>query len=347
MTYICYQPKNFRDSTLKIIFMAKRICEAFAAKGYDLTLRQLYYQFIARDVFPNSEKSYKNLGNIISDARLAGLISWDMIRDRHRQVKQYPQWSSPQEAMLAICQQYRINIWADQPWYVEVWVEKDAQIGIVSRAANKFQVPYMACKGYVSQSEMWGAATSRFIAKMGAPEWPEKDQMEDEGEEYGIQLDNYLQEFKSSLRRCGGKMNEMDMGEGYKAGMIIHLGDHDPSGIDMTRDIRDRMHTFGCPVIVERIALNIEQVRQYNPPPNWAKVSDCRAKDYIKKFGPHSWELDALSPEVVDELITQKIESLIDREKFNAKLELAAKEKAALNFVRENFDKVKDIKNEQ
>lgn len=78
--------------------------------------------------------------------------------------------------------------------------------------------------------------------------------------------------------------------------VILHLGDHDPSGIDMTRDISDRLELFGADVEVKRIALNWDQIDEFTPPPNPAKLSDSRAGAYIAEYGDESWELDALEP---------------------------------------------------
>jgi len=87
---------------------------------------------------------------------------------------------------------------------------------------------------------------------------------------------------------------------------IIHLGDHDPSGLDMSRDIRERIDMFmsrhpgkALNFELNRIALNMDQVRQYSPPPNPAKITDSRASKYIKEFGNESWELDALEPSLI------------------------------------------------
>lgn len=54
------------------------------------------------------------------------------------------------------------------------------------------------------------------------------------------------------------------------------------------------------------------QVRQYNPPPNPAKISDPRAADYIAKHGNQSWEVDALPPRVLGELITRAVQGFVD-----------------------------------
>jgi len=98
--------------------------------------------------------------------------------------------------------------------------------------------------------------------------------------------------------------------------VILHLGDHDPSGIDMTRDITERLATFGADVYINRIALNMPQIQQYDPPPNPAKTTDSRAGDYIKRYGVNSWELDALEPKILDELISDNILKYLDADKF-------------------------------
>jgi hypothetical protein len=91
--------------------------------------------------------------------------------------------------------------------------------------------------------------------------------------------------------------------------VIIHLGDHDPSGIDMTRDIVGRLEMFMGGTELKRVALNMDQVRKYNPPPNPAKITDSRCAEYIKNYGNESWELDALDPttliDVIDKTITE------------------------------------------
>jgi hypothetical protein len=103
--------------------------------------------------------------------------------------------------------------------------------------------------------------------------------------------------------------------------VVIHLGDHDPSGLEMTRDLINRFETFGADVSVERIALNMDQIEKYNPPPNPAKTTDTRSKAYIPIYGTSSWELDALNPRVMDDLITSHILKYLDRDIFdNAKV---------------------------
>jgi hypothetical protein len=79
--------------------------------------------------------------------------------------------------------------------------------------------------------------------------------------------------------------------------VVLHLGDHDPSGLDMTRDLRDRLSLYSrAAVDVQRVALNMDQVGVFNPPPNFAKESDKRFEAYRRQYGDQCWELDALPP---------------------------------------------------
>ena len=110
---------------------------------------------------------------------------------------------------------------------------------------------------------------------------------------------------------------EQDKG---KETYILYLGDHDPSGIDMIRDIRDRLTEFGVNTIVKPIALTQAQIKQFNPPPNPAKFKDPRSTDYVSKYGQVAWEVDALEPKVLNQILTDHIEGLIDLEFFQEML---------------------------
>jgi hypothetical protein len=98
-----------------------------------------------------------------------------------------------------------------------------------------------------------------------------------------------------------------------RVSVIFYLGDHDPSGEDMVRDIEDRLCEFGCEALtVRKIALTTEQVDKYKPPPNPAKLTDSRAAAYVRKHGASSWEVDALPPDVLAQLVRAAFEAIID-----------------------------------
>lgn len=159
-----YQATNFRQKSLRIIDEANEIIEEYSAEGYDLTLRQLYYQFVARDIIPNRQSEYKKLGSVVNDARLAGLVDWNSIVDRTRSYEQNGHWNSPADIIASAARSYGIDTRADQDVYVEVWVEKDALVGVLERACSPLDVGYFSCRGYVSQSAMWAAA-NRFLCE--------------------------------------------------------------------------------------------------------------------------------------------------------------------------------------
>lgn len=256
---IAYQDTRFRADSLEIIANANAIAGEYQAQGYSLTLRQIYYQFVSRDLLSNNQKSYKRLGSILNDARLAGLFDWDHMMDRTRGIVRAPAWDSPEQIISTAANGFQRNLWevTNQYYRPQVWVEKDALENVIARPCDELRVPYLSCRGYVSQSEMWAR-----------------------GREIGRQ-------FRRNLHP-----------------VIIHLGDHDPSGIDMSRDIEDRLSMFaGRSVEVKRIALNMDQVQEYDPPPNPAKFTDSRAEDYVANYGYESWELDALEPSVLDDLV--------------------------------------------
>lgn len=120
-------------------------------------------------------------------------------------------------------------------------------------------------------------------------------------------------------------------------GYILYLGDHDPSGLDMIRDITDRMREFGLNPTVRHIGLTAKQIKKYDPPPNVAKKTDPRAKWYLEKFGDISWEVDALPPDILHEVITEHIEGLIDIDLFEEVMEEEEKDKEDLQKIVKKF----------
>lgn len=156
--------KDFGIEACRMISTINGILGNYAHQGYDLSLRQLYYQLVARNVVPNTEKSYKNIGNLVSDARLSGAIDWDMIKDRGREMVENPHWNNPIHFMEVVAPQYRFDLWLDQPNYVEVMVEKQALEGVLMPVCRSLDIPFTANKGYSSSSAMY-EASKRFIKR--------------------------------------------------------------------------------------------------------------------------------------------------------------------------------------
>lgn len=257
MPKIEYKSIKFQQKSLELINLVNQVVEEYQAQGYELTLRQAYYQLVARGYIPNNERSYKNIGNLINDGRLAGLIDWHSITDRTRNLRSNSHWDNPADVIASARYSYLLNKWDGQPNYVEVW-----------------------------------SAAQRFIS----------------------------QDYRDNR-------------------VIIHLGDHDPSGIDMTRDIQERLQMFGADVYVKRVALTMNQIGTYNPPPNPAKITDSRASKYIDEYGNESWELDALEPQVITDLITNEVTALRNDEIYRSICDLEERGKDELRMIERNYDK--------
>lgn len=282
-----------RGASLDLVLTAEAICVDWRSQGYDLTVRQLYYQLVSRDVIANNLQSYKRLVGLIDNARLAGLIDWSYIVDRTRNVyRTEGDDTTPADAIRGMADSYTLPRWDDQPNHVEVWVEKEALSGIVATAAREVAINYFACRGYVSQSEMY-----------------------DSGKRFG-----------RIARR--------------KPVHVIHLGDHDPSGLDMTRDITARlaMFSYGGNVTVTRVALNMDQIEQYGPPPNPAKQTDARFEAYAAEYGDESWELDALAPSVIHDLIVGAVRPLMDQDAWDRVEQQETEDRERLQTVASNWE---------
>ena len=195
-----------------------------------LTLRQLYYQFVARGLIENTLSEYKRLGTIVKHARRAGIRDWDGIEDRTRNVRHHSSWRKPADIIETAANNYQEDLWTGQIYRPEVWIEKDALLGVIEDTCTEYRVPYFACRGNNSESEQYRVA-KRFQAHGAAGLIP----------------------------------------------IVLHLGDHDPNGLDMTRDNRDRLSLFARQEIeVRRLALNIDQVLRYRPSESQTKSGNWR-----------------------------------------------------------------------
>ena len=189
MPKIEYKSIKFQQKSLELINIVNQVVEEYQAQGYELTLRQAYYQLVARGYIPNNERSYKNIGNLINDGRLAGLIDWHSITDRTRNLRSNSHWDNPAD------------------------------------------------------------------------------------------------------------------------------------------------------VYVKRVALTMNQIGTYNPPPNQAKITDSRASKYIDEYGNESWELDALEPQVITDLITNEVTALRNDEIYRSVCDSEERGKDELRMIERNYDK--------
>lgn len=267
------------------------IIDEYAEQGYTLTLRQLYYQLVSRDIIANKVAEYAKLSDLLVKGRMAGVVDWDAIEDRVR-VPKLPYWvRGISSALDDTVEQYRLDRQEGQDNYIELWVEKDALSGVLSPITEKYHINLMVNRGYSSCTAMHDA----------------------------------FERIERAERKG-------------KTATILYLGDHDPSGLDMVRDIEARLNEFGVSPEVVAIGLTMAQIKKYNPPPNPAKITDPRAKEYIRNYGQKSWEVDALNPKTLNELVKKNVESRIDMDKYEEQVQQEEEDKEELRGIAQKFE---------
>ncbi len=289
-----FREKGFSEGSLILIGQSQSVVEEYQKMGIKITLRQLYYQLVARDIIPNQQRAYKRLGTLIADARYAGLIDWAAIEDRVRIPRLPTDFSGIPEIIRVAIAAYRLDRWEGQPCYVELFCEKDALSSVLAPIATEWHIPFSVNRGYASATAMYDTA-----------------------------------------KRI---MNEIDYGD--KRPIILYLGDHDPSGLDMIRDVGDRVKEFdyaGDSLLVEHLAITMNQIEEYTPPPNPTKITDSRAEKYIEAHGDSSWELDALPPDMLQKLVRDHILKWLDRDKYDEVLRMEEEDKNKLTEFAQKY----------
>lgn len=358
MAKIAFRDKHgLNKKNFKRLNQINAIIEEYNKQGYKLTLRQLYYQLVSRGVIPNNVKEYGKLSTVLTKGRMAGIVDWDAIEDRIR-LPRLPYWvTDVDNAVDDMVEQYRLNRQEGQSNYVELWVEKDALSNVLRVKTEHYHINLMVNRGYSSCTAMYDAYNRMVTAII----------------------------------------------RGQRA-HILYLGDHDPSGLDMVRDIRARLlefmnnsvvlkqyffrnakkfekmilntvkeyqhafmggssgvdyyelfngkkpnvYKFFCFAIlsVRHIGLTSEQVKQHNPPPNPAKLTDPRAKWYLEHFGNTSWEVDALNPQTLHEIIDGHINELVEVTKFEKVIDVESIQREELRKLPEIKEKVIELAGE-
>lgn len=330
------------------------IIREYQRQGYILTLRQLYYQLVSREVIPNRVSEYAKLSNLLKEGRMAGIVDWGAIEDRLRVPKSPAKWESPEEIMDAVTSQYRKDRMKSQTSYLEVWVEKDALSGVLSRVTSVYGVPILVNRGYSSVSAIYDAY-NRF-----------SEQIKDGKSVEIIYLGDFDPSGMDMIRDIWQRPMEMlcaqsrrfsdaysawaEKEHGGEADAEDFLRDkyYDEKEFPLAYESCDGDEYYFEPIQawlheifkVTPVALTREQIRAYNPPPNPAKKTDPRSKGFIAEHGGSSWEVDALRPEVLNQLLTSAIEQRVDMDAYE---EVIKEEKIDKAKLRKAKDSLADI----
>lgn len=323
-----FKEHKFNWKSLVTIDQANDILAEYAGMGFPaMTVRQIYYQMVARDMIENTLQSYKRIVSLLTNARESGLVDWESIEDRTRRMVNRYYLDDLKDAVSDAKRTYLNNLWENQPWFVLVMVEKEALAGVIDDICTRLYIPWTANRGYPSESHAYRM----------------------------------------------GKRLASEAASGKKV-LVLHLGDLDPSGWDMTRDIAAKMARFGDSTIdlapferddwkskdeddyfmdmganeieVQRVALNKDQIEQYKPPPNPAKSTDSRHGFYTSRFGSQSWELDALAPPVLRSLIEEAVDAVKDQDLWDEDMKSQETDREALEgLTRLDEDTIRHLGN--
>ena len=283
------------QANLKRIAIVKSIFEEFA-EYKPLTLRQIFYQLVSREVIENTKSQYVMLSLLLKYARLSNLIAWEDMEDRSRKHLTTNTYTGSfpyvLETTKSLFQSYKINKMHGQEKYLEVWIEKDALSTLFSSAVSPYCIPITVCRGYSSVS--------------------------------------FLHSFKERVIQ--------NRKEGQEA-VCLYFGDFDPSGVNMLnamqKTIEEELKIEG--VRFKRIALTPEQIEEHKLPhsPEALKGADPRAKKHIETFGYLAVELDALSPQVLTELIHRAIQEEIDIDKAIALQDIEKNDRVLFTYLQD------------
>jgi hypothetical protein len=283
---------------------ARRICLEYQKKGYDLTLRQVYYQGVGRGLLESSQKSYDGLCDSLSDARMSGEfpLNWLVDRTRFTTIGDTTRCDTKVERALVRAAEMtreaperflRRARWFGQETHVSVLFEKEALSGIFESVCNRLGVSWLACKGDLSHSAIY--------------EW-----LKHAAEAQGV--DN------PDGWRDGADSNHKGMA---RRSVILYFGDHDPKGVQIPRTIENTMKVFqrhmgiDLNLEVRRIALNMDQIEARNLPPFPAKPTSADYAKYCAEFGVEdAWELDALAPDELVEMVEGAVKPYFDEALF-------------------------------
>jgi len=290
-----YEPYSPRGKAKKMIEQINEIIDYFGESGFRLTIRSIFYRLVGKGLIQNNFNSYKNTQTTIGRARRGGMIDWDSIVDETRHLREDSSWDNPAAIILDAAASYHVNYWQGQKYRPELWLEKDAVLGVIGGLCKRYDIPYFSCRGNPSDVAMLGAG-ERMISYIANKQIP----------------------------------------------YIFYLGDHDPQGLDIDRDITEKLRMFsGTDIKFQRLALTEEQIIEGDLPPNPVKKTDNKKGpviDYINRFGVECWELDALDPNDLVKIVENAILEKVDQGLFSEMKEIERVGREDLMLVSQNWN---------
>ena len=123
-----------------------------------VTVRQVYYQIVSRGMLPNVSETYRKVEYVLVQLRENNLLPYEFIVDRGRSPHFVNTWDNLGAYLDTISVAYKKNLWMSQDDHVEIWLEKDALVGVIEPVTNEYLVGLYPTRGYPSLSFIYQAA---------------------------------------------------------------------------------------------------------------------------------------------------------------------------------------------
>jgi len=255
--------------------------------GYtSINVRSLCYVLESTQVIHKTEADFDKVERLVVDLRRERLIPFGKISEGHRERLKPATYESVGAFLTMVKNRYQRDIWATQPYHVEVWSEKNGLSDVIRPVCNAYRVPYVPTKGQPSITLLYNSA----------------------------------QEMIASGKRTH----------------LLYVGDHDATGLNISRVIEEELREFGVDVTLHRVAVTPEQIDLYNLPTRPGKQSDNKHAAFVSTYGPDCVEVDALqvvSQDLLPTLIRQAIEPLIDKATWITLADAEERDYARLNAI--------------
>lgn len=279
-----------RNQTKKefLIQEAKKVISEYDIR---LTLRQIYYRLVAKQLIENAVTNYKSLSKALVEARLSGEIPFSDMTDmtrraitdvtRHYEGQIYIEEEFAPEKIIEGTEyfgsslnylknndkEFKLPRWNNQPIHTEIWLEKQALEGLFRTITDDKEVVLGTCRGYPSWDFLYSAAVR-------------------------------LKRIDKSIR-------------------IYYFGDFDPSGKDIYRFVQSAFRTFGISADFELVAITLKQIEEYDIPHAPTKTTDSRSANHVARYGDIAVELDAVEPKILLQLIEGVIDNSFDTKTYD------------------------------
>lgn len=232
--------------------------------------------------YANDEKSYQDLTRLLTQARFQGYVPFDAIHDPTRPVTEWNVFGTAGQYVRSATEEFL------RYYSRDLLQSQPNHIEVIGEKNTLASILKPVCADY----------TVPLTIGRGYCSVPPRKAI----------YDRYANSGKEGL-------------------VVVVLSDHDPDGEviaeSVARSLRDDFRIPAHRITAVRAALTNEQVHSLGLPPNneRAKASSSNFRKFVRQFGHKVYELEALSPPTLQQMLRDALDGILDREAFNNELQ--------------------------